>query len=40
MGKANAYSRVIPFDSYITNPYYAMGPLYYSMTVKTTQFIV
>ena len=27
MGKANACSRVIPFDSYITNPYYALGPL-------------
>jgi OOP family OmpA-OmpF porin len=26
MGKANACSRVIPFDSYITNPYYALGP--------------
>ena len=37
MGKANACSRVIPFDAYITNPYYAMGPLYYTMTVKTTQ---
>ena len=30
MGKANACSRVIPFDSYITNPYYALGPLYYA----------
>jgi len=30
MGKANACSRVIPFDSYITNPYYALGPLYYT----------
>ena len=37
MGKANACSRVIPFDAYITNPYYALGPLYYTMTVKTTQ---
>jgi OmpA-OmpF porin, OOP family len=37
MGKANACSRVIPFDSYITNPYYALGPLYYSMSVKTTE---
>jgi outer membrane protein OmpA-like peptidoglycan-associated protein len=36
ISKANAYSRIIPFDSYITNPYYASGPLYYSMTVKTT----
>ena len=37
MGKASACSRVIPFDAYITNPYYAMGPLYYTMTAKTTQ---
>jgi outer membrane protein OmpA-like peptidoglycan-associated protein len=37
MGKANACSRVIPFDAYITNPYYALGPLYYTMTVKSTQ---
>jgi OOP family OmpA-OmpF porin len=29
MGKANPCSRVIPFDSYITNPYYALSPLYY-----------
>jgi OOP family OmpA-OmpF porin len=30
MGRANMSSRVIPFDSYITQPYYALGPLYYS----------
>jgi outer membrane protein OmpA-like peptidoglycan-associated protein len=36
ISKANANSRIIPFDSYITNPYYASGPLYYTMTVKTT----
>jgi OOP family OmpA-OmpF porin len=39
MGKANACSRVIPFDSYITNPYYAIGPLYYTKSetsVETT----
>jgi OOP family OmpA-OmpF porin len=30
MGKASACSRVIPFDSYITNPYYALGTLYYT----------
>jgi OOP family OmpA-OmpF porin len=30
MGKANACSRVIAFDSYITNPYYALAPLYYT----------
>ena len=39
MGKANACSRVIPFDSYITNPYYALGPLYYTKaetSVETT----
>jgi len=29
IGKANPCSRVIPFDSYITNPYYALSPLYY-----------
>jgi OOP family OmpA-OmpF porin len=29
MGKANPCSRVIPFDSYITDPYYALAPLYY-----------
>jgi OOP family OmpA-OmpF porin len=37
MGKANACSRVIPFDAYITNPYYALGPLYYTSTVKTAE---
>jgi OmpA-OmpF porin, OOP family len=39
MGKANSCSRVIPFDSYITNPYYALGPLYYTKSetsVETT----
>jgi len=39
MGKANACSRVIPFDSYITNPYYALAPLYYTKSetsVETT----
>ena len=35
MGKANACSRVIPFDSYITNPYYALGPLYYTTTATS-----
>ena len=39
MGKANACSRVIPFDSYITNPYYALGPLFYTMSVKTEEII-
>jgi len=29
MGKANPCSRVIPFDSYVTNPYYALSPLFY-----------
>jgi len=37
MGKANACSRVIPFDSYITNPYYALGPLYYATTVTSVE---
>ncbi len=39
MGRANACSRVIPFDSYITNPYYAIGPLYFTKSetsVETT----
>ena len=30
MAKANWCSRVIPFDSYITQPYYGVGPLFYS----------
>jgi OOP family OmpA-OmpF porin len=30
MGRANMSSRVIPFDSYVTQPFYALGPLYYS----------
>jgi OOP family OmpA-OmpF porin len=30
MGKANMSSRVIPFDSYVTQPFYALGPLYYT----------
>ena len=29
MAKANQYSRLIPFDSYVSQPYYAVGPLYY-----------
>jgi OOP family OmpA-OmpF porin len=29
MGKSNPCSRVIAFDSFITNPYYALAPLYY-----------
>ena len=30
MGRANSSSRVIPFDSFVTQPMYALGPLYYS----------
>jgi OOP family OmpA-OmpF porin len=30
MANANWCSRVIPFDSYVTQPYYAIGPLFYS----------
>lgn len=30
MAKANWCSRVIPFDSYINQPYYAIGPLFYT----------
>jgi OmpA-OmpF porin, OOP family len=30
MAEANHCSRVIPFDAYITQPYYGVGPLYYS----------
>ena len=37
MGKANACSRVIPFDSYITNPYYALGPLYYTKSETSVE---
>jgi OmpA-OmpF porin, OOP family len=37
MGKANACSRVIPFDSYITNPYYALGPLYYAKSETSVE---
>ncbi len=39
IAKANACSRVIPFDAYVTNPYYASGLLYYvkhGTTVETT----
>jgi outer membrane protein OmpA-like peptidoglycan-associated protein len=39
MGKANACSRVIPFDSYITNPYYALGPLYYTTSATSVETI-
>jgi OOP family OmpA-OmpF porin len=37
MGKANACSRVIPFDSYITNPYYATGILYYTKSETSVE---
>jgi len=37
MGKANACSRVIPFDSYITNPYYAIGSLYYTKSETSVE---
>jgi OOP family OmpA-OmpF porin len=30
MANANWCSRVIPFDSYVTQPYYAIGPLFYT----------
>jgi len=30
MAKANYCSRVIPFDSYVNQPYYAIGPLFYT----------
>ena len=30
MAKANWCSRVIPFDSYINQPYYGIGPLFYT----------
>ena len=30
MANANSCSRVIPFDSYINQPYYAIGPLFYT----------
>ena len=37
MGKANACARVIPFDAYITNPYYATGILYYTKSEKSVE---
>jgi len=37
ISKANACSRVIPFDSYITNPYYAIGPLYYTKSETSVE---
>lgn len=39
MGRANACSRIIPFDSFVTNPYYAIGSLYFTKSetsVETT----
>ena len=39
MGKANACSRVIPFDSYISNPYYALAPLYYTKSEISVETI-
>ena len=39
MGRANACTRVIPFDVFVSNPYYSTGLLYYSKTgisVETT----
>ena len=30
MARANMCSRAIPFDSYVTQPYYAIGPLFYT----------
>jgi OOP family OmpA-OmpF porin len=30
MARANMCSREIPFDSYVNQPYYAIGPLYYT----------
>ena len=30
MARANMCSRAIPFDSYVNQPYYAIGPLYYT----------
>ncbi len=39
MGRANACSRVIPFDSYITNPYYALAPLYYTKAETSVETV-
>jgi hypothetical protein len=39
MGKANACSRVIPFDSCITNPCYAIGFLYYTKSETSVETI-
>ena len=30
MGRANACTRVIPFDVFVSNPYYSTGLLYYT----------
>jgi OOP family OmpA-OmpF porin len=30
MARANMCSRAIPFDAYVSQPYYAIGPLYYT----------
>ncbi|MGD1986932.1 MAG: OmpA family protein, partial [Desulfobacterales bacterium] len=30
MARVNMCSRAIPFDSYVTQPYYAIGPLFYT----------
>ena len=37
MGRANACARVIPFDAYITNPYYATGILYYTKSETSVE---
>ena len=29
MAKVNQCSRVLPFDAYVSNPYYGIGPLFY-----------
>jgi OOP family OmpA-OmpF porin len=39
LGRANACTRVIPFDAFITNPYYSTGLLYYTKSVMTEEII-
>ena len=39
LGRANACTRVIPFDVFIANPYYSTGLLYYTKSVKTEEII-
>ena len=39
LGRANACTRVIPFDAFIANPYYSTGLLYFTKSVKTEEIV-